>query len=325
VKFGVELVPYLPLDTLVALASRIERAGFDYIWVCDHYHNRFVHSVLARLALTTERVRLGPGVTNPYLIHPAATAAAIATLDEISGGRAVLGISSGELTFLATIGVEPRKPVVAVRETVQIVRKLLKGKRVDFEGEIFTCRGAKLRVKPTSEVPIYIGARKPRMLKLAGEIADGVLINASHHEDLRRCVANVRKGAKSAGRKLGDLDVVAYMAVSVDSDIKKARAAARRVVAFVASSTPRSALKRHGIPFADIDRVRRHLRKGDILKAAEAVTDQMIDAFAVCGTPAELRAHVGGLAKSGITQVVIGFPIGPKPTQAIDPIAKALL
>ena len=226
---------------------------------------------------------------------------------------------------MATIGVEPKRPVVAVRETVQIVRGLLAGKRVDFEGEVFTCRGARLRVKPTGEVPVYIGARKPRMLELAGEIADGILINASHREDLKGCVGSVRRGAKSARRKLRGLDIVAYMAVSVDSDVKKARAAARRVVAFVASSTPRSALKRHGIPLVDVDRIRGYLRVGDIRKAAGAVTDQMIDAFAVCGTPAELKSHVEGLAKLGITQAVIGFPIGPRPTQAIDSIAKVLV
>jgi 5,10-methylenetetrahydromethanopterin reductase len=325
VKFGVEFVPYRTLDALVALAKQVEGAGFDYVWVCDHYHNRYVHSVLARLALETKRVKLGPGVTNPFMVHPAVTAAAIATLDELSGGRAVLGISAGDPLFLSTVGVELRRPLTVVREAVHVVRKLLAGERVNFTGEAFSCRGARLRFKPVSQVPIYVGGRGARMLELAGSIADGVLINASHHDDLRECVEYVRRGAESAGRKPEELDMVAYMATSIHNDITKARAAAKTVVAFVASSAPPSALERHGIATADVERIREKLRVGKIKDAAGAVTGRMIDAFSICGKPAELARHVGGLNKIGITQTVIGSPIGPEPVNAIASIKKALL
>jgi 5,10-methylenetetrahydromethanopterin reductase len=324
VKFGVEFVPYRTIDALVALAEQVEEAGFDYIWVCDHYHNRFVHSVLARLALSTKKVKLGPGVTNPYLIHPTVTAAAIATLDELSGGRAVLGISAGDPIFLSTVGIEPHRTLTTVREAVHIMRELLAGKQVNFKGEAFVCRGARLRFKPIGEVPIYVGGRRPRMLELAGSIADGVLINASHHDDLRECVNFIKKGAVSAGRKLEDLDVVAYMATSIHTDIARARASARRVVAFIASSAPPSALERHGIAAADVERIREELRVGKIQEAAAAVTDRMIDAFSICCRPAEFVRHVEGLSKLGITQTVIGAPIGPEPSKAINSVKKIL-
>jgi len=324
-KFGVEFVPYRTLDALVALAKQVDGAGFDNIWVCDHYHNRYVHSVLTRLALATKKVKLGPGVTNPFVVHPAVTAAAIATLDELSGGRAVLGISAGDPLFLATVGVELRHPLTAVREAVHVVRELLTGKRVNFAGEAFSCRGARLRFKPVSKVPIYVGGRGPKMLELAGSIADGVLINASHHDDLRECVEHIKRGAESSGRKLKDLDVVAYMATSIHTDANKARAAARTVVAFVASSAPVSALERHRIAVADVEKVREKLRVGKIQDAAAAVTNRMIDAFSICGKPAELAQHVKGLDKLGITQTVIGSPIGPEPAKAIESIRKALL
>ncbi|MDI6820085.1 MAG: 5,10-methylenetetrahydromethanopterin reductase [Candidatus Hodarchaeaceae archaeon] len=323
-KFGVEFVPYKSSDVLVGLAKQVEDAGFNYIWVCDHYHNRYVHSVLATLALATKRVRLGPGVTNPYLVHPAVTAAAIATLDELSRGRAVFGISAGDPTFLATVGVKHRRPIVAVREAVYIARRLLAGERVDFSGEVFTCRGAKLRFKPEVNVPIYIGGRGPKMLELAGSIADGALINASHRDDLRECVDYVRRGAESSNRKLEGLDVVAYMATSIGGDAAKARRTARTVVAFIASSAPPWALERHDIPADDVDEIRKHLRVGEIQKAAEAVSDRMVDAFAVCGTLVEFERHINDLSKLGITQVVVGSPIGPEPTKVIDSIKKLL-
>jgi len=325
VKFGVEFVPYRTIDALVALAKQVDGAGFDYLWVCDHYHNRYVHSVLARLALATKRVKLGPGVTNPFLVHPTVTAAAIATLDELSGGRAVLGVSAGDPIFLFTVGVEPRRPLTAVREAVHIMRELLAGKRVNFNGEAFACRGARLRFKPSDKVPIYVGGRGARMLELAGSIADGVLINASHYDDLRECVHHIKRGAETAGRKLKELDVVAYMATSIHNDIARARASARTVVAFVASSAPPSALDRHGIAVADVERIREKLRVGKIQEAAAAVTDRMIDAFSICGKPAELVRHMEGLNELGITQIVIGSPIGPEPAKAINSIAKILL
>jgi len=284
-----------------------------------------VHSVLARLALATNGVKLGPGVTNPYLVHPAVTAAAIATLDELSEGRAVLGISSGDPIFLSTVGVEARRPITAVREAVHIMRELLDGKRVNFDGEAFVCRGARLRFKPIGKVPIYVGGRGARMLGLAGSIADGILINASHHDDLRECVQNIKRGAESAGRKLKELDVVAYMATSIHTDIARARASARTVVAFVASSAPLSALERHDIAAADVERIREKLRVGKIQDAAAAVTNRMIDAFSVCCKPTELVRHMEGLNELGITQIVIGSPIGPEPAKAINSITKILL
>ncbi|MCS7131967.1 MAG: 5,10-methylenetetrahydromethanopterin reductase [Hadesarchaea archaeon] len=323
-KFGVEFVPYKTCDALISLARRVEDAGFDYGWVCDHYHNRYVHSVLAALALATKRVRLGPGVTNPYLVHPAVTAAAIATLDELSGGRAVFGISAGDPTFLATVGIKHHKPIAAVREAVLIARKLLAGERVDFSGEVFTCRGAKLRFRPDTGVPIYVGGRGPRMLELAGSIADGALINASHRDDLEECIVYVRRGAEASDKKLEELDVVAYMATSIDDDVEKARRAVRRIVAFIASSAPSWALERHDISPDEVEKIRGYLRVGEVQKAAEAVTDRMIDAFAICGKPSDFRRHVEDLGNLGITQVVIGAPIGPEPPKVIDSIEKLL-
>jgi len=324
-KFGVEFVPYLHLDTMVALAKEVERLGFQQIWVCDHYHNRYVHSVLARLALETRGVQLGPGVTNPYLAHPALTAAAIATLNEISNGRAMLGMSSGDPFFLETVGIKQERPVTCVREAVSIVKRLLQGERVEFEGECFTCRGAKLRFKPGNNIPIYLGGRRRRMLRLAGEVADGALINASHPADIRDSVDNIREGLRQSKRSPDDFDFVAYMAVSVDKDEKRAREAARGVVAFIASSAPKESLVHRAISPQDVAVVRSYLSKGELAKAREAVTDEMLDEFSVCGGVNELVSRVEVLRRIGITRVVIGSPIGPDPLKSLKLVAEKLV
>jgi 5,10-methylenetetrahydromethanopterin reductase len=323
-KFGVEFVPYKPIDVLAKLAKEVEKAGFEHIWICDHYHNRYVHSVLARLATETKRVKLGPGVTNPYLTHPAITAAAIATLDELCNGRAVLGISAGDPVYLATLGVKLHDPVKSVEEAIHIIRELLAGKRVDFYGKIFTCKGARLRHTPNRKISVYIGGRRQRMLELAGSIADGVLINASHPDDMKECISYIREGAKKSKRNLKDLDIAAYMATSIGDNQEKTRSIVKTVVAFITASSPESSLEHHDISLADVAKVRKHLKNGEIQKAAAAVTPSMIEAFSVCGPVAKLKARIDDLRKLGITQVVIGSPIGPDPTKVIQSIKKLL-
>ena len=324
-KFGVEFVPYLKLDVLVKLARLVERSGFEQIWVCDHYHNRHIYPVLAQLALETRRVRLGPGVTNPYLVHPTVTAAAIATLNEISRGRMLLGISAGDPFFLATVGVKQRKPVTAVREATHIIRELLAGNRVSFTGEFFSCRGAGLRFKTADKIPIYIGGRRRHMLELAGSVADGALINTSYPDDIQECIEYINRGLRASGRRPEAFDFVAYLVVSVGRNARKVKNAARGVVAFVTSSAPRASLERHGIGVEEVESIRRLLMVGELKKARAAVTERMIDAFSICGSVEELVARVEELKHLGVTRTVIGSPMGPEPAKAVRSIARALL
>jgi 5,10-methylenetetrahydromethanopterin reductase len=324
-KYGVEFVPYLRLETMVSLAKQVERLGFQQIWVCDHYHNRYVHSVLTQLAMETNNVHLGPGVTNPYLVHPTVTAAAVATLNEISGGRAILGISSGDPSFLWSVGIKQERPLTSVREAILIIRRLLRGEKVDFKGEVFSCHGARLRFKPSNDIPIYLGGRRRGMLQLAGELADGALINASHPVDIKDSIDYIRGGLKRGKRSPDDFDFVAYMAVSVDEDEERARKAARGVVAFVASSAPEESLAHRKISKDDVETIRKFLMMGEVTRAREAVTDEMLDEFSVCGDVEKLVSRVEKLKKIGVTRTVIGSPIGPDPAKSLDTVAENLV
>ena len=284
-----------------------------------------MHSVLAQLALVTKRVQLGPGVTNPYLVHPTVTAAAVATLEDMSKGRAMLGISAGDPVFLQTVGITQYKPLTCVREAVQIIKALLDGGRVDFDGKCFSCRGARLRFKPEKSIPIYIGGRRRKMMQLAGEMADGALINASHPVDVKESIGDIKQGLAASGRSTRGYDFVAYLAVSLDKDERKARKAARGVVAFIASSAPEESLAHREISDREVEIVRRFLRNGELAKAREAVTDEMIDEFSICGESSALAERVAELKRIGVTRVVIGSPIGPEPLNSLRSAAKALI
>ncbi|MBS3815308.1 MAG: 5,10-methylenetetrahydromethanopterin reductase [Hadesarchaea archaeon] len=323
-KVGIEFVPYSPLKKLGELGKEIEKAGFDHIWVSDHYHNRFVHSVLSYLALKTNQVSLGPGVTNPYLIHPAVTAAASATLDELSDGRATLGISAGDPFFLQTVGMKHEKPITTVRESIEVIRGLLSGEKFDYSGEKFSCNGAEIRFSPKKPIPIYVGGRGKQMLGVAGSHADGALINAAHPEDIKESIKYIKKGAEKADVDLEDFDFVAYMATSLGDDVEKAREKARTVTAFVASSAPKSSIERENISDESIEEVRKHLKSGNISKARDAVTGKMIDAFSVSGKIDLLESRIRELKKLGVTQVVTGSPIGLDTKKAINQIGEIL-
>jgi 5,10-methylenetetrahydromethanopterin reductase len=325
-KFGIEFVPnmkYYELEYYVKLA---EDSGFSYVWITDHYNNRNVYSMLTILALKTNSVKLGSGVTNPYHINPAVTASAIATINEISNGRAVLGIGAGDKVTFDRIGISWEKPLRRMRESVEIIRALHSGKSVKYDGQIFKFNGARLDFK-TGDIPIYIGAQGPKMLELAAELGDGVLINASHPRDFEVAGENIEAGLKKAGEK--EFDVVAYASMSVDKDRDKARNSARIVVAFIVAGSPDVIFERHGISMDDVAKVREALNnaftKGDWGGVAKSVTDEMIDTFSISGTPDDVVERINELSKAGVTQVVAGSPIGPDKKKSIQLIGKEII
>ncbi|MEM0320502.1 MAG: 5,10-methylenetetrahydromethanopterin reductase [Candidatus Nezhaarchaeales archaeon] len=325
IKFGIEFVPTTTIDGLVSSILQAENVGFDYVWVTDHYVNRCVYIALTVAALNTKRIRLGTGVTNPFHVHPAWTASAIATLNEVSNGRAVLGIGPGDRSTLSQIGISLEKPLTAVREAVEIIRRLWTGETLNFTGDVFRLTNAKLNFKPSTPIPIYIGAQGPKMLELAGAIGDGVLINASHPKDFEYAIKYIKEGAHTAGRRIEDVDITAYAALSVDEVSAKAREAAKTVVAFIIAGAPDSVLERHGIKKEEVETIRSSLTKGDIPGASKAVSDASLDAFSISGTPEECISRIEQLLKMGVTQFVAGSPLGPKKKAAIDIIGRKII
>jgi 5,10-methylenetetrahydromethanopterin reductase len=159
------------------------------------------------------------------------------------------------------------------------------------------------------------------MLELAGEVADGALINASHPADIKECVKWVEGGLRKVKIKK-EFDMVAYMAVSIDRDENKAKAAVKNVVSFITSSTPPDVLERHEINPKAVESIKRLLLRGDLQRARGLVDERMIDAFAVCGRIEKLSKRIEELPRLGITRVVIGSPIGPDQPRAIGLISE---
>ena len=309
-KFGIEFVPQIPLNEIVELVKLAEDVGFEYAWITDHYNNKNVYETLALLAANTETIKMGPGVTNPYVRSPAISASAIATIDEISEGRATFGIGPGDKATFDALGIEWTKPVSTIKAAIADINTLLAGEKTEAGAAL---GGVK---KVQDHIPVYMGAQGPKMLETAGEIADGVLINASNPKDYEAAMPMIKKGLAAAG---GDksFDVGAYTATSIGPDSDAAKNAAKIVVAFIAAGSPPPVIERHGLPEGFNEQMGAFLAKGDFGGAIGAVTDEALDAFSVCGTPDEFIPKIEGLAEMGVTQYVAGSPVGKDVKESI--------
>ncbi len=199
IESSVMLTPVASVERIVGLAQQAERLGYSRVWVPDEgLATRDVFVTMAAVAMATETIRVGTGIVNPYSRHPATTAAAIASIDELSGGRAFLGYGSGGSLTLNPLGITRPRPLVHVREAIEASRALFNGETVDLEGESMTLRGAGFDFG-RADTEIWFAGRGPKMLHQAGAIADGVLLEFLHKPSLDQFVGAVRAGAETTG------------------------------------------------------------------------------------------------------------------------------
>ena len=231
-SLGVLLFADFSLTELARLGRCCEDLGYRSLWYTDIRFGRECYLGLSAVASATSRILLGPGVTDPYTRHPAITAASIATLDELSAGRAVLGLGAGGQGF-GELGIERRLPVAALRETVEIVRALLRGERVEYEGKVVSLDNGRLTFEPVrSEVPIYFATHGAQISRLAGKVADGVLIaNTLLPRMLQFYMDRIAEGLRGAGREQQGFDFGLRIEACISGDYEAAFAVMRRRMA----------------------------------------------------------------------------------------------
>ena len=211
------------------LAVLSETLGYRWFWYTDNRFARDCYLGLAAVAAKTQQIRLGTGVTDPYSRHPALTACAIATLDEMCGGRAVLGLGVGATGF-RELGLDRKLPVAALRETVEIVRGLLRGEQVTLAGKVVGLAGGKLTFAPTRpDIPVYFATHGAQITRLAGQIADGVLIaNTLAPPAFAHYLDRLDEGLARAGRDPAQFDIGLRVEACIADDDAAAFAVMRR-------------------------------------------------------------------------------------------------
>ncbi|WP_292425813.1 5,10-methylenetetrahydromethanopterin reductase [Methanoregula sp.] len=324
--YGIEFVPgNVNVKQVVNFCKLAENKDIDFAWITNHYNNRHCYAVLAAVAQATTTIKMGPGIMNSFTDTPAAMASFFCTLNEISDGRATLGIGPGDLSTLPKIAIQGDKPVARLEEAIVQIRKLCAGEQVNKSGmKFFDYDGAKLTgvTLPDKKkgVPIYIGAQGPKVLELAGKVGDGALINASNPKDFHIAIPIIKKASDAVGKK--NFDIGAYTAMSIDRSEKKARNAAKIVAAFIAAGSPPALLERHGLDLNNVAKIKAALGKFDFKTVGELVGDKEIDAFTIAGTPEMVKAKCDDLTKAGVTQIIFGSPLGPDMTTSIRLLGK---
>ena len=310
-KIGLSL-PYeggLSFADALEMTERAEALGFDSLWVPEAWGTDAI-SLLGALAARTERIRLGTGIVNVFSRTPTLLGQTAATLDLISNGRFILGLgTSGHQVVSGWHGMRFDRPLQRMRETVEIVRRVLRQERLRFDGEVFTLdQGLKLLARPVRPaVPIFLATLTPAGLRLTGEVADGWIptLFSPDHLDLFR--PELEAGARAAGRSLESLEIAPYVCVLVDDDRARARDAIRPWVAlYVGGMGSRSknfyndVVARYGYADEAHDIQDLYL-SGKKLEAIRRVPDALVDGITIVGPPGYVHERMEAWSSAGVT------------------------
>jgi 5,10-methylenetetrahydromethanopterin reductase len=314
-----------PLSDAIQYVQYAEDRGFDAVWQAESRLVRDAIVPMAAFAATTRRIKIGSGVINNWTRNAALTAATFLTLDDLAPNRILLGIGAWWDPLAANVGIQRTKPLLAMREHVTVVRDLLAMKNVTFHGEFVQVTGIELDIvhgrREARNVPIYIGATGMKMMAMAGEIADGVLLNYLVSPAYNAAaLEELEKGAKLSGRGVEDIDRPQLVVCSVDQDRKRALDGARKLVTQYLGQQPHI-MKASGVSGDLLDEIHQVLTwpatEEQIERAMELVPDDVVQMITASGTPEEVRAKVREYVAAGCTCPVL-YPLGDDVRLMID-------
>jgi 5,10-methylenetetrahydromethanopterin reductase len=317
-----------PLQDAIRYVQYAERRGFEAVWQAESRLVRDAVVPMAAFAATTKRIKIGSGVINNWTRNAAVIAATFLTLDDLAQDRIICGIGAWWDPLASKVGITRRKPLLAMRETVDVVRALLARERVTYHGEFVDLTDVELDVvhgrKEARNVPIYIGATGPKMMALTGEIADGVVLNylvsPKYNEG---ALAQLEIGAKKAGKSLDSVDRPQLVVCSVDNDRKKALDASRKLVTQYLGQQPHI-MRASGVKQELLDEIAQVLTwpatEEQIEDAMKLVPDDVVQMITASGTPEEVKAKVREYVDSGATCPIL-YPLGDDVNFMIDTFA----
>lgn len=305
-----------------------EEKGFDAVWQAESRLVRDAIVPMAAYAAVTEKIKIGSGVINNWTRNIGLLASTFLTLDDLAPGRMICGIGAWWDPLAENVGIDRRKPLTAMRETVDIMRRLLNMENVTFDGEFIHVKDIELdvihgRTEPRN-VPIMIGATGPKMLQLAGEISDGVVMNYCVPVEYNKiALENIEIGAKRAGKTLEDIDRPQLVVCSVDEDHDQAFDYTRELLTQYLAQQPHIAIA-SGVSNDIVAEIQSILgwpaTHGQIQAAKHLVSDDLIHRITASGTPEEARAKVDQYRENGCTTPIL-YPVGGDVKLLVDTFA----
>jgi 5,10-methylenetetrahydromethanopterin reductase len=324
-RFSLRLNNDLPIHQYVTLAGAAEEAGFDQFWVSNDLFLASALVILPAVALTTQRMEIGAGILNPYTLHPGEIAMFAASMDELSGNRFNLGLAAGAGEFLKWVGIEQASPLPALAETITAIRRLQAGERAAVAGRFLRWSSeAYLRRPAPRQTPIYVGAMGPKMLALAGEMADGALPLLFPPEHYFGVLPYVQTGLAHRAPGLGALDLAACIWVSLAADRTAARRSLAHKIAYYGHALGPLIWDRLGLTRADFAPIEQAMMVERNEEKAIALVDARMLRIGVVGDAADVIARLEPLVAAGVRHLSFGPPLGPDPLAAVHLLAEVV-
>lgn len=306
-----------PIRDGMAYARYAEEKGFEAVWQAESRLVRDAIVPMAAYAAVTERIKIGSGVINNWTRNIGLLAATYLTLDDLAPDRVICGIGAWWDPLAQNVGIDRRKPLTAMRETLEVMRRLLNMENVTFHGEFHHVTGIELDVvhgrREPRNVPLMIGATGPKMMELTGEISDGAVLNYCVPPDYNHAaLEQLERGAKRAGRTLDDIDRPQLIVCSVHEDRQTALDGARELLTQYLAQQPHIA-KASGVKQAVVDQIQSILgwpaTHEQVRQAMHFVPDDLVQRITASGTPAEVKAKVREYVENGATCPIL-YPLG---------------
>ncbi len=315
----------LPAGELLEMAVLAEDLGCDQFWVSNDMLLRSAPVLISSLAARTNRMKLGIAIMNPYSVHIAELAMMAATLAEVSGGRFLLGVGAGSAEFLGWAGLDRPRPLSTTAQAVSALRRLLGHADVsDTDLPAWFGDHSVLRFEQTGPVPVYVGGMAPKMLAMAGRLADGALPLLYPPEHYVTARSQVYAGLRRAGRDPGDFDLPACIWVSLSDDGSAGRAALAQKLAYYGPSISPYLLAEVGLRPEDFLPAAALAQRGRAAEAVEMIDDRMLR-LGIAGDVADVVRRCRTLQDLGAQHLSFGPPLGPNPLHAVRMLGERVI
>jgi 5,10-methylenetetrahydromethanopterin reductase len=311
------MLPDYPLADSIEMIRVADELGYYACYAVDETWHKDLWCLFSAAAGATRQIRFGPNVTHVFLREPTLICQQLATLDELSGGRAEAVVSTGNFVMLQQYHLDwaARRPLSRLREALHVMRTFLDDGKIDFEGDFFHYTGLFTAARPVqARIPLKMGGMKgPRSFELAGEIADGLHHALSYsREAYEYVIDHVKVGAERSHRNWRDLDLGAWIVSVVSDDSTAAKEAARILVAFYIPAMPTEQLARHGIDQAEVQPIFDAFAAGDVARAINMFSPEMAERLSVAGTPEECAEQIKrDILPSGINHIILALADAP--------------
>jgi 5,10-methylenetetrahydromethanopterin reductase len=335
--FGLGFRSLADVSEVVKGAVLAEKKGFDYLWGWEDVSGKDVFMHAGIIAMRTQKVKIGPMAFYPYLMSPVATASAILTLNEISKGRAVIGLAAGNKYILSRIGLEWKKPITLIKEVAELIKSLSKGREVIYEGAMVKVRRVKFQWVSGRPISIYVSGNGPKMLHMAGAVADGVNMAHIPAEYIPTAKEFVIEGAREAGRDPDKIEIQTSAGYCfIADDYNKAMAQARDYWFFsvLPSMSFPFILEKTGFKKSEISALQNvalsmSSSHPHMPKSSNAISDELIEKvlekFALVGTVDDCIKRLKEYKRNGLQQFRFGFPPQTNIRKMIDLVGEKII